>query len=393
MMGFAVLLTLGLVEGVLRVVAPTGPTTVWPPHLQMTYPPDQGVMPGVRDTSRFTINSWGLRGPEFGAEDDLRVLILGGSTAECLFLDDSEAWPHLFGEALQETHPQRTVWVGSAGRAGHTARHHVLQAERLPPQYPRIDAAVVLVGLNDLLARLRGHDGWRPWTEESADYERRLLANAFTRRPDADADELFIKRTELWRTIRRVRQAMAVRRTSALQADGGEFMVNLREDRAERTATLDSMPDLSRALADYRSTLERLVDTLRAQQIEPVLLSQPTIWGDVTPYEESLLWFGRQGPVQEEGNAYYSAQALDRGMTAYNQVLFEVCAEHDLACVDLASQLPRDTTVFYDDAHFNESGSRAVAEVLTAEFLEAFALEPEGPGLRRRPSANPVNPS
>jgi hypothetical protein len=46
-----------------------------------------------------------------------------------------------------------------------------------------------------------------------------------------------------------------------------------------------------------------------------------------------------------------------------------VCRERGLECVDLAAKLPRDTSVFYDDCHFNESGARRVAEVLAEHLL------------------------
>jgi hypothetical protein len=50
--------------------------------------------------------------------------------------------------------------------------------------------------------------------------------------------------------------------------------------------------------------------------------------------------------------------------------LLEVCRERELACIDLAAALPQDETVFYDDAHFNESGARQVANVVVRSLLE-----------------------
>ena len=38
-------------------------------------------------------------------------------------------------------------------------------------------------------------------------------------------------------------------------------------------------------------------------------------------------------------------------------------------CIDLAPVLPGDTTLFYDDVHFNESGAEKVAEVLAQYIL------------------------
>ena len=67
---------------------------------------------------------------------------------------------------------------------------------------------------------------------------------------------------------------------------------------------------------------------------------------------------------------YYSPAALAKGLEAYNARLLDICRRRGAECVDLASMLAKDTSVFYDDLHFNESGARKVAAVL-ASYLAA----------------------
>jgi len=55
-------------------------------------------------------------------------------------------------------------------------------------------------------------------------------------------------------------------------------------------------------------------------------------------------------------------------MSEFNAETLDICADHALSCFDLAAVLPSDTTVFYDDLHFNEQGAGAVAGAL-APFL------------------------
>lgn len=70
-------------------------------------------------------------------------------------------------------------------------------------------------------------------------------------------------------------------------------------------------------------------------------------------------------------------------MAAFNDTLLNVSQNRHLECVDLASMLEKDTIVFYDDAHFNESGSQKVAMILSEyllkkqPFLPAMALGAE----------------
>ena len=104
--------------------------------------------------------------------------------------------------------------------------------------------------------------------------------------------------------------------------------------------------------------------------MRPVFLTQPTLWrDDLSQEERGLLWMG--GPPldrQEAGAEYYSVGALAGGMARYNQTLLRVCREREIDCLDAASLLPRDTRVFWDDAHFTEEGARRLAERM-AEFL------------------------
>ena len=85
-----------------------------------------------------------------------------------------------------------------------------------------------------------------------------------------------------------------------------------------------------------------------------------------------LLWFGGVGRIQEQSDSeYYSIDALADVMELYNQALLEVCNQRAISCVDLASKLPKNDTVFYDDLHFNEMGARNVSQVVTQFLVEA----------------------
>ncbi len=58
-------------------------------------------------------------------------------------------------------------------------------------------------------------------------------------------------------------------------------------------------------------------------------------------------------------------------MDAYNQTLLNLCRQDHLECYDLASSIPKDTSAFVDDVHFNIGGARMVAEFLAARLLAA----------------------
>ena len=103
---------LGLSETALRFVSPSK-YHVWPPGLGYTFRPSPEIMPGIEGDSRFSINDDGLRGYPLSNGEAYRILAIGGSTTECLYLDDAEAWPYLWQTILRRWWAQRSKY-GSA---------------------------------------------------------------------------------------------------------------------------------------------------------------------------------------------------------------------------------------------------------------------------------------
>src|SRR5262245_21223643 len=103
---------------------------VWQPNFHADFRPLPGVMPGIEGESNFEINADGLRAHPFDDSQQYRILALGGSTTECLYLDNFEAWPHLLQDALNRRTGLRT-WVGNAGRSAHTLVSNIVQLEHL----------------------------------------------------------------------------------------------------------------------------------------------------------------------------------------------------------------------------------------------------------------------
>jgi len=59
---------------------------------------------------------------------------------------------------------------------------------------------------------------------------------------------------------------------------------------------------------------------------------------------------------------------------AFNRTLIKVAQENAVDYIDLAAMLPKDTSTFYDDVHFNLAGCDKVSTIV-AEFIEARMRE------------------
>lgn len=341
---------------------------------------DPRFVQGITGSARYVVNEHGLRGREFGADaDEYRILLVGGSTTECVLLDETEHWGSIAERALGHAGDGRRVWVGNAGRSGLTSRDHAVTVKYLLPQYPRMDLIVILVGVNDLAAALRQRAAYRsPAPLSDAAAEQAQIRNAFALSPGGFREPFtsdmvpgrtpWHRRTRLFQLAKRARIGFQAR--EVLQGIAGPSLGKWRDHRRSAGEIIRDLPDLTAPLADYRTALEAIVRETRAAGVGVVFLTQPALWKpDITPAEERVLWLGGTGAFQDEpGHAYYAVSALAEAMARYNGVLLTLCRDERLSCLDTAAQVPADTSMFYDDVHFSEAGAALVGH-LVAEHV------------------------
>lgn len=375
LVAISLLATLGLGEVVLQTyLPPIDKYYVWPPGLHAIFNPDPAVLPGVEGETNFIINSQGLRGDEPPAGAVYRILTIGGSTTECLYLDQTEAWPQRLQTYLNDALPGQQVWVGNAGKSGLNTRENLLQMEYLLPQHPEIDAVLLLVGGNDFNLRLIEGDSYKPNYLDLPGAKRSLLQRAFSVRPTRDPNLHFYRLSAVWRLLARIDQAQTrVEQVDEIDTeDNAGHVYAARRARRQKATLTGVLPDLREGVAEYRRNLNRMIDLAQAHGVRLVVMTQPTMWRpDLNQAETELLWLGWQ-PGHE---IYYTPGALADGMASYNETTLEVCRTRQIECFDLAAALPQDTSVFYDDLHFNESGAQQVAGLVVEYLLDRPPLE------------------
>ncbi|MBX3415827.1 MAG: hypothetical protein KF708_24300 [Pirellulales bacterium] len=325
------------------------------PNFEITFHPDSTVLPGISGPARFQANSLGVRGEEWPARDQAyRILCLGGSTTECAYLDQGEAWPQLLADRLNRDGAE-PVWVGNAGVVGYTSEQHQKFVEQ-SPLMAEIDALVVLVGINDLLKFLETEQLQvdRAAAEALLDYQRPFWAKTSTR--------------EL---ARRWVNVYAVQLATHYEDPEGRHHIVRRQERqgAEQHREL---PPLERAIDEYGQRLHRMAEVCREKHVRLLFVTQPVLWDPALSGEaDELLWlgWGRAG-------TFYDQMALRGGIDEFNARLVQVARETGVPLVDLSS-MDGQLKYFYDDCHFNELGSSFVAEQV-ADWFEEYdpPLEP-----------------
>jgi lysophospholipase L1-like esterase len=349
------------------------------PRYERTFEPQPEIMPGVAGPSLYRTNSLGLRGDELAADAQPRVVAVGGSATECLYLDQSEAWPQLVQEHLRKGFP--SVWVANGGRSGHTTREHVLQVEHLIGLEPRPQLLLVMAGVNDLCKRLAQDADYDPRAMERPERRRELTLSAFSVLPDGpDSNLPWFKQTAVWRLASHLRARST--RDPRVQQTTGEIYLDWRRRRREASALRTELPELGPALAEFRDNLTTIVREAREAGVAVALLEQPALWREDLPQElEALLWMGGVGEyTTNDGCEYYTSAALARGLVLYNKSVAEVGAAEGVQVVELSREFSGQERFFYDDVHLTEEGARAVAERVAGQIAARPPFAPAESG-------------
>jgi lysophospholipase L1-like esterase len=364
------ILLLGEVISLFRFTLPTS-YYIWKPDFKMLFNPYPDVMPGISGPSWFITNSHGIRGDELMPSHTYRILAIGGSSTECLFLDQSETWPYLLQKTLNKNTSKQNIWVGNAGMSGKTTRHHLTAMQYLPLRKMRIDTIILLIGINDFSKRISQNESYDQYFLSNPGATEKQLNDTFAG-GYPHQDDPFFKKTAIWQMLRKVKTMVFRKKTKFyVQDKAGQNYVTWRKYRHEAAEIINELPDLSSALEEYARNINKMMDIAQENSIRLIFITQPTMWKRDLPGElDALLWFGGIGDFQMESHkSYYSSEALATGIQKYNDTLLNICQERQLECVDLSTMLEKDTTVFYDDVHFNESGARKVSIVLSNYIL------------------------
>lgn len=320
------------------------------PPFEMRFKPDRIVLPVNKryifdNTAKFptklpwttihTKNTLGFRGapPPANFADYLTLVTIGGSTTECFYLSDGKTWTDLLGARLSRDFPK--LWINNAGLDGATTyRHLILLEDYVVKLQPKL--VLFLVGINDVgVGEIHdqpkgGLGGW---------------LKAMTNKSEVYSLGLNIYRYSVARNRGLHHEEVNLKAQGSLDVPEAVQQETLRKYRQE-------------SLKFYRDRLEQLVRVSRAHGIEPVLITQPTLYGPgidpATGVDLAKIKLGDH----LNGVLMYAV------MTMYNDTLRQVGAENGVLVIDLAREMPHNSVYYYDYLHYTEAGAARVAEII-----------------------------
>ncbi len=328
------------------------------PMLELEFKLDGKALPGLSESPRFTLNKFGFRSPRLEGVAKpagvVRVFCVGGSTTECLYLDDQDAWP----EVLYGLLPTRVsgLDVINVGRSGDNTRHHLsLLVHRILPFEP--DIVIFLIGGNDLGLYMQPDYSPIRAGSRSLIPEPKVDFRVFRVWVQATiCDWSQIVRAAVWGKRRLV---SSDERGNPVQDRHGLWIE--REKRIRRSLPYREIDPTRYPFPEFEQNVRSLIGMCRANGVIPVMLTQPSLAGASLPIEHLLWGHLKTHKIRHE----QSWEALER----VNEVTRKIAREQGVLLVDLAQRLPKTTEVFYDGGHFNVSGAAKVASEVEAGLM------------------------
>jgi hypothetical protein len=355
---------------------------VWEPFSRTVMPLDPAVFPRGDALVHFEVNSLGERGapPPADLSRSFRVLVGGGSAAECFFLDQPSSWPEALGRALGRSENlarlQRSgAHVGNVARSLTDCRAQVLLFSRILPRYPRSDVIVLMTGASDLVRWLEEHT---PATIADAPIP---PASVFARHPEGPFGW-----TPSALALRRVASSLkhTLLRPLERRPIAGKRLAANRASRANATRILTSIADPSPMLAHYEEHLRRLVALLQRHAARVILVRQPWLERAFTPEEERNLWmFGDGRPYHEPVTDYYDRSVIYPILHQVDAITDKVARELHAESIEIRTRVPPDFEHYYDEMHHTPKGCALVGELVAAAILS----RPSSPAPVRTQSA------
>jgi hypothetical protein len=304
-----------------------------------------------------------------------RVLVVGGSAAECWFIDQSSSWPHVLQEALREPANLgrlgvRAVHVGNIARSLVAARHIDKVLENILPHYDHLDAIVFMVGASDIVH----------WLEKGTPAvidDDLPITTLFAQHPEGPYG--WTPRTLALRRLasnwyHRVRRPVEVRESA------GKRLGDARRMRGRALEVLDEVPDPAPMLDGFEHWFHRLLVRAKSKAAHVVVVRQPWLEGDFTDAEKQLLWsFAAGRPYAQEVTRYYSHEVGWELHRLVDRKVAALAEREGVEQVELMSEIPADFDHYYDEHHHtpraNAMIGRLVARAIIASVEKQQALE------------------
>jgi hypothetical protein len=279
------------------------------------------------------------------AHPDLTLVFLGGSTTECVYVDEKDRFPYLAGRLIEQ---QTGLKVNSynAGRSGNNTLHSLdILLNKVLPLKP--DIVVMMHNINDLAIIMYDKTYWNHNPSRSPLIEKK--PNFKTVGKDLEETFHLVRDLTFPNLSRQIKKLF-----SFVHSSKGDEFKNVRGKKINI--------DQGLVVREFSLNLQTFINICRARGIIPVLMTEPS---RLTDHPDPLIKKLMHQLEVSQGITYGEFKsAFDR----LNQTIREVGAKNRVLVIDLAQEIPPVKENICDVAHFNDRGSRLVATRIAVDL-------------------------
>jgi hypothetical protein len=332
------------------------------PYRRLEMQVDRATLPQLEETVRIHINGDGERGDELPTDwsQTYRVLVAGGSAAECFLLDQDSNWPAVVQQRLNspanlEKLAARHVHVGNVSRSLVACEYIDMIFQRVLPRYERLDLVLFFVGASDVVN----------WLEKKTPprIESGQLSTSYVFAEHPEGFGWRLKQLASYRWLARLNQRL--RLPIERKQNAGRTIQRNRDMRARARVMLDETPDPTPLIEYFELHFRKLIEHARTRAKRVIVVRQPWLEKDFSDAERAQLWnFGAGRPYEGEVTEYYTHKVVFELMACVDRAAVGVAEELGVETLELKSQLPADLETYYDLLHFTPPGAARVGEIV-----------------------------
>ena len=312
----------------------------------------------IDSSYRYSVNRFGYRSASLFSKEKYGILTIGGSTTDCIGLADDETWPWLLEEKLNYSNKKKPFTVGNIGVPAFNSFHHVLQVEKIVPQFENIRMVILLVGFNDFSRFLHLNK------EELIPKKEELLHQAFVRHP-RKVNEGSFQKTELYCYLRDFANHLRI----VYEVNNKDFDLYKNLEEYNLAFKSDSLPNLEYGIKIMIDNVLKINNYCDNNNIELIVVTQPVLWHkDMTKEEIRVSSYGKS----IKNGKTYSDEAMAKGMAIFNEAILKKASQNNINAIDLAERFPKSNSVFFDHCHYNKNGSELVSEIIFDQLKDVL---------------------
>ena len=273
--------------------------------------------------------------------DSVDIIFWGGSTTECIYVDEGKRFPYLVGEKLMNTATNQNITTLNGGLRGNHSLHSLISfiAKGIPLKPKTV---VLMHNVNDLYQLEFAGSYWDSPKDRSIllikenqhSFKNRLYQLG------KSVKELLIP--NLYKKIHNT--SVTNRRKDP------DYKFEWQTLKRNKDAAIDKL------LIDYEKTIRSFVHVAKVHGINVILMTQ----------------FNRLNPEDDFSRSLYASDfdQLCRNYKRFNQKIRDISVSENVHLIDLARKIPSDSTTIYDFLHLNTYGSELATDIITKELIK-----------------------